>query len=529
MSNSRTILKNVGSNSVGYAINVAVAFLMTPYVIDTLGKGAYGIWSLVVSFVGYYGLLDVGIRSAVGHYVATYHAQRDEAKVNQTLSTAMALMLVVALLAGFVSWFAGDRLPDWYRWINELRMASGDQALDTKAALDDPATLRVVVWVMGAGFALSFPMALYGTVIYSVQRIGIQNAIGISQVLVRAALTWWVLRAGHGLIGLACVAIGCNVLGWIASIVCAYRVLPELALSFSRCTKAAARDLFSYGGFNVLVNVGDTVLLYTSGFVIMQALHDETAVAYYVVPATTLIPYFMQLVQSVTWSFTPHFTGRFAIGQVDDVRRLLCSGTRGVTLLAALIAGGMLFLGQEFLSIWLKPDFVAGPLFPTCAVVLAVLGFATLIRASQSAGRQALFAMREVRYLGFLVLIEAVINVALSIWFVRRWGLVGVAVATLIPVALMQGFVQPRHLLRELELDWKRFAFDTLRAAVPAILVMGAVDRLVADALPVTSLLSFLARGVVVALPAAVVGLWCATDRAERAALFARLRLVGKA
>ncbi len=524
MSTSRTILKNVGSNSLGYAINVVVAFALTPYVIDTLGKGAYGIWSLVVSFVGYYGLLDVGIRSAVGHYVATYHAKRDEERVNQTLSTAMALMLGVALVAALVSWFAGDRLPDWYRWINELKAATGENVVDTKSALDNPQTLRIVVWVMGAGFALSFPMALYGTVIYSVQRIGIQNAIGISQVLVRAALTWWVLRAGHGLIGLACVAIGCNVLGWIASIVCAYRVLPSLSLSFKRCTKAAARELFAYGGFNVLVNVGDTVLLYTSGFVIMQALHDEVAVAYYAVPATTLIPYFMQMVQSVTWSFTPHFTGRFAIGQIDDVRRLLRSGTRGVTLLAALIAGGMLFLGQEFLSIWMKPSFVAGELFPTSAVVLTILGFATLIRASQSAGRQALFAMREVRYLGGLVLVEALINVALSIYLVRRYGLVGVAVATLIPVAIMQGFVQPRHLLRELELDWKRFLFDTLRAAVPPILAMGAIDALVADAIPVHSLLTFLLRGVVVTLPAAVLGLWTATTRDERVLIRARFR-----
>jgi O-antigen/teichoic acid export membrane protein len=517
---TRTILKNVGSNSLGYVVNVAVALKLTPFVEDRLGHSGYGLWTLIVSFVGYYGLLDVGIRSAVGHYVATYHAQRDEARVNRTLSTAMALMLVVTLLAGVVTWFAGTHLPDWYRAAKELQQAAGGE---TAAAVDvsaiDPDTLRTVVWLMGSCFALGFPMALYGTVLYSVQRLAIQNAIGIGQVLVRAALTWWALTRGHGLVGLACVAVGCTVAGWIASIIAAYRVLPTLAFAFNRASRVAMKELFSYGGYNVLVNVGDTVLLYTSGFVIWAALKDEVAVTYYAIPATSLIPYFMQLVQSITWSFTPHFTGRWALGQIDDVRRLLRSGTRGVTLLAALIGGGLLFMGEEFLSIWMKPDFVAGPLFPTSAAVLAVLAVATLIRASQSTGRQALFAMREVRWLGFLVLAEALVNVVLSVVLVRRLGLIGVAWATLIPVAITQGFVQPRHLLRELSLDWKRYALDVARAALPVLLVMGTIDWFVAPRLPVHSLPTFLLRGVVVALPAALVGLWCATSRDERAAL----------
>ena len=105
------ILRNVGSSSLGYAVNVIVGLKLGPYVTDKLGDTAFGIWTLVVCFVGYYGLFDVGIRSAVGHYVATYHARRDAAGVNRTLSTAMALLLVVALFAAAVTVAAGRFLP----------------------------------------------------------------------------------------------------------------------------------------------------------------------------------------------------------------------------------------------------------------------------------------------------------------------------------------------------------------------------------------------------------------------------------
>jgi O-antigen/teichoic acid export membrane protein len=524
MPSPRSSFRNVGASTFGFFVNVVVGLWLTRYVVARLGEAGYGVWSLVVCFVGYYGLFDVGVRSAVSHYVATYNARKDLALVNRTLSTAMALMLAVAAIAALVTWFAGDRLPDFYRWLNEVKAAAGEKPVDLSQALRSPEQLRTVVWIMGAGFALSFPMALYTTVIYSVNRIVFQQSIAIAQVVIRGVLTWWVLRAGHGLVGLACVAVGCNLVVWVPSMFVAHRVLPGLSFAFRHVSKPSARELFSYGGFNVLVNLGDTVLLYTSGFVIFQALRDASAVAYYAVPATTLIPYFMTFVQSITWTFTPSFTARWATGQVEEVRRLYDSGTRGVLLLASLIAGGFLFLGGGFLEVWQEPKFSApGTMFPESVRVLQVLAVATLVRASQSTGRQVLFAMREVRYLGLLVLAEAAVNVALSIYLVRRLGLVGVAYGTLIPVCVTQGIVQPTHLIRELGMDWRRYAWDLVRGTLPVLLVMAGMDRWLGDRLAVTSWLTFLERGFVIATPALLVGFFCATDRGERRALLLRL------
>lgn len=516
------ILRNVGSNSLGYAVNVLVGLKLGPYVTDKLGKTAFGIWTLVVCFVGYYGLFDVGIRSAVGHYVATYRARRDAIGVNRTLSTAMALLLVVALFAAIVTVIASRFMPSWYEQINAFRVSIGEKEMDLSGALRDPSQLRVVVLVMGIGFALSLPMALFGTVIYATQKIAQQNAIGIAQVLLRAALTVWALEAGHGLIGLACVVVGCNVLGWFATIIAAYRAVPGLSLAFRNSTRASAAELYSYGGFNFLVNVADTVLLFTSGFIIIQVTKDPDSVTYFAIPATQLIPYFMQLVQTVTWALTPHFTGSWATGDVAAVRGLLEKGTRWVTLLAALITGGLLFLGHDFMSIWQKPAIVGGALFPQSVQCLSILAVATLLRAAQSTGRQALFAMREVRYLGLLSLAEAIGNVVLSILLIRRFGLVGMAFGTLLPVIVTQGFVQPNHLLREIGLPLGRHFGDLFRAVIPAIATMGAIHLLLGPRLAVTSLATFLLRGTVVALPAAVIGALATATPDERATFLRR-------
>jgi hypothetical protein len=46
----------------------------------------YGAWGVVVSLIGYYGIFDVGIRSAVGHR-RDYHAPRPR-RGQPPLSTA---------------------------------------------------------------------------------------------------------------------------------------------------------------------------------------------------------------------------------------------------------------------------------------------------------------------------------------------------------------------------------------------------------------------------------------------------------
>ena len=54
----RVLIRNIVSNWVGFSVQVAVAFFLTPFILHSLGDTRYGIWSLVIGLTGYYGLLD---------------------------------------------------------------------------------------------------------------------------------------------------------------------------------------------------------------------------------------------------------------------------------------------------------------------------------------------------------------------------------------------------------------------------------------------------------------------------------------
>src|SRR5882672_7664269 len=92
MTRSSTILRNVASNWVGFAVNAAVTLALTPFILRELGPARYGIWILTSSIIGYYGLLDIGFRSGVTQYLTRYLAVGDHERASECLSSAVAVL-----------------------------------------------------------------------------------------------------------------------------------------------------------------------------------------------------------------------------------------------------------------------------------------------------------------------------------------------------------------------------------------------------------------------------------------------------
>src|SRR5260370_37755015 len=83
----RQILKNVGSSWSALAVNVMVGIFLSPFILHHLGDAAFGIWVLIFSVTGYYGLFDLSIRSSIVRYVSQYTATDDQANLTQVVNT----------------------------------------------------------------------------------------------------------------------------------------------------------------------------------------------------------------------------------------------------------------------------------------------------------------------------------------------------------------------------------------------------------------------------------------------------------
>jgi len=120
MSLARTIIRNVVSNWVGYAVAAVTSFLLTPYVIHSLGQARYGVWMLASSLIGYYGLLDLGFRAGVNQYLTRYLAVGDTQNMNRTASTGFAALALCGSLIAVCSLLLAGLAPILFHIPQEL-------------------------------------------------------------------------------------------------------------------------------------------------------------------------------------------------------------------------------------------------------------------------------------------------------------------------------------------------------------------------------------------------------------------------
>src|SRR5437868_11889875 len=92
------ILKNVGSSWFALGVNVLVGIFLSPYILHRLGDEAFGLWVLIYSITGYYGLFDFGIRSSIVRYVSKYTALNDSEELNHIINTSLITYSCVAAL-----------------------------------------------------------------------------------------------------------------------------------------------------------------------------------------------------------------------------------------------------------------------------------------------------------------------------------------------------------------------------------------------------------------------------------------------
>ena len=486
--------RNISSNLAGYLVNAAVMFLLTPFVLARLGDGPYGIWSVLIATTGSYGIFDLGIRSAAGLYLTRYAEQGDEDGVNRSFSTAFVVLLALAAVGILATLGIASQLPAF------LGSRTGGD-IDPRAVGRDAQAAFVVI---GVSVSLCLPLALFQAVTYAKERMDLSNGLGILERLLIAALTVWSLRSGHGLYGLAWVVGGVQLAIACCRVLVAYRLMPTLRVSTASFSRGAVRELLSYGVYNSLVNAADRVVLAAGAVIALVAINEYAVTAYE--NGAKLIPIYTQLVLAVTWTITPYATKLDAQGDTAQLRRLLVEGTRGSTFLAAVIGGGLLFVGESFLGVWLGPQYIDGQDFVSSGYILSLLAVGSLARAASSCGRQVLFATRRVRALAAMSAVDVVLTLGLSACLVGPMGIAGLAWATMIPAWLVYFGWQSVTVCRSVGLPLAQLVKAQLTSLAPTLAAMFGFDLFMREWLPGLSWAEVLVRSAVMFAAALMVG-----------------------
>jgi O-antigen/teichoic acid export membrane protein len=431
------VLRNIGTNYLRMIVSVVVGVILTPIMVHALGDTGYGLWVTIFALTGYFGLMDQGLRPSLVRYVSQHQAEGDPVALSRTLSSATALYGSVGVLTLFATLIVAAHFGTWFR-------------IDP-AQLD---TARTVVLVSGLSLALGFPLGVFGATLSGLQRYDIANTIGIGVSLLRVVVFILVLRLGGQLVELAWCSLALNVLGHGISLWFVHRVLPEARFSPRFVDAPTLKRIGSYSGFAFVGALATTITFQTDALVI-TAFMGAAAVTPFAL-AASLVNQCRQLVHAATWVLSPTASELDTRGEKEKLQAMMVLGSKYGVLVSWPVLFALIIFGPNVLTTWV------GERFASSSNLLTILAIPTLFALPQSAASSVLFGISRHRGVVGLSLLNAAVNLALSLWWVRGFGLVGVAWGTAVPLFLIAGVGMMVLGARQLDLPLGRYLWSGL-------------------------------------------------------------------
>jgi len=438
------IIKNVGSSWVSLVTNVLVGIFLSPFIVHRLGDAAFGIWVLIFSITGYYGLFDMGIRSSIVRYVSKYTATNETEKLACHINTSLFTYTVTGLLAMAVTLSI---------------TAFIDRFFHVPPAMQSQA--RWLMLMAGASVAFGFPLGVFGGILDGLQRFYITNWTSILATLLRAALIVYFLNRGYGLLTVALITVSLPILTSVVRAIIVFRLLP-IPIGLRYVARESFKQMAHYSGTTMMVMIGARLRFRTDEMVLAKML-SATAVTFFTVGAR-LVDYSQELVATLAQIFVPMSSQSEAVGNLDRVRKIYVAGNRACAFLMFPMAAALLILGKSIIEVWMGRKYVAVSYPVTLVLIIPV----TLLFMQAASGR-ILMGMGRHKSLAMVVLMEGIANLILSVVLVRPFGIIGDALGTAIPMCLTTLVFLPRHLRKQLGVPVRTFL--TQAYTLPLLLV----------------------------------------------------------
>ncbi|MGA1841297.1 MAG: oligosaccharide flippase family protein [bacterium] len=466
----RKITVNSFSNIVRYFVFMAITFLMTPFLLKTLGDSIYGLWILLTAIIGHIGVMELGIQTAVIKIVAEYQAVEDHKKVNETVMTTLIIFFVIGLLATSICWLIGAYF---------LHFFVSNQA--------NIGLAQKLILILGIDFAFILIRYVFSGMLFGLQMYHLKNFIDISAYAISNFVIYIFLSKGHGILALILIKLVFDVLEMSALAAVCKKVYP---FSFNPllATKESFKKLITFAG-KTFASATMVRLAYNADPIIISYFLSTTWVAIFSIPQR-LLRYISEISWPITTVFLPVFSELDGKKDNNAIRSIYTNYTRYIVILILPILSGVFVYGIPFIRIWIGEKyayegryvlyFLTGSLFFTIINPLIYRLF---------------YGINRLAVVVKVPCVVCLLNIIMSVLFVQRFGISGVAFATLLSFAF-QGIFYLFYTSRYFKSGLISFVRESLATPILNSVIYGTAMFALNNLFPANSYSSIILQGL---------------------------------
>lgn len=424
-------------------VNILTGMLYTPWVINSIGKENFGLYTLALSIISLF-VFDFGLGLAVSRFLSKYLAEGNQQKANDCLGLVSRLYIVLDIILFVILTVIYFFIPDIY----------------TKLTIEEIEQFKVIYIISSIFSVISFPFIPCNGVLISNEKFIQLKLCELCHKLIVVAVMTLCLFMGYGLYALVAV----NAFAGISTIVLKLWCIGKYTNTrpnFNYKNSQERREIFHFSGWTSLIvltyrmifNVAPTILGMMSG---------SSSIAIFGL-AITIEGYVYTFANAINGMFLPRVTD--ILRNKEELLPLMIKVGRIQIFVVGLVVLWFICLGRQFVQLWVGASFTNTY---WCAILLILPSFFHL---PQEIASTAIIAANKVKQQALLYILMWSVNIILAFPSAAYWGEIGVAVSTCISYFIR---IVGMNILykKELNINIRSFFMHSFVKIMPMFLVV---------------------------------------------------------
>lgn len=335
MNKNKQLAINLAAQLISFGVNFVISFFLTPFVVENVGREAYGFVELANNFISYATIITLALNSMAGRFITiSIHQERYE-DTNKYFTSVLFSNIVMAV---------------------PLTVAGAVILLFLDKIVSVPANILGDVTVLWGLLFLNFALSLIGNVFsiatFSQNRLELSSIRTIESHLIKAGIllaAYFFFRPYVWYLGLATLASGIFLI--LSNMYYTKKLTPFVKIKKEYFDFSKVKELVASGVWNSVTKISGTLstgldLLVTNLFVGAAAMGTVSI-------SKTLPTYVLSVFGTLSNVFMPQLTISYAKDDSEDIKAQINSAMRILSFFACIPAVFLYAFGTEFYSLWM--------------------------------------------------------------------------------------------------------------------------------------------------------------------------------
>ena len=429
-------------------VSVIGPLILVPIFVKYLTIEEYGIWLIVLSIMSFFYLTNVGILQVVTNAIAKdismekvdYYSQVASSGYYLFRKITLSVLLIAATIFAVISYF--------------------DPAIYNKGA--------VPLAIMLTAILVTYPLFVYRNVLRGLDQIHLEQMCEILLGSVtRYIATIIALLSGFKLIMLAVIyGIG-HCFPSLGAKYVLKKLIPKFKISRANRSAEITKNMIRPSASFFILMVSGSLLSSTDNLVIGTFVGAES-VPMYAIPMQ-LILLFLHTIGIVSITKMPLMSGLYKKGNFKELQSLYRTLLFFSSMIASIAIVNLIFFGEVIIVAWAGPE-----IFPGNDVFFLMLFFTFIFSLSWPSDAVLTASEKHAAYANMTV-VEAILNVILTIYLTYKYGLIGAISGTVVSRLLTNAWFMFYQTLKTLEYKAKDFLMWTIKDILFPLILLSSI------------------------------------------------------